>query len=153
MILPLVLWVRVFYVSSFSSLSEPFRNGLSLPQIERQSKALDKKAARMQAELRDEAKEGLERDVLEGREALGLVPAGEEDEEEGEEGQEEETVPPQVLKERIESVIEVLSEFQVRPLDVLLVCKRVGPVDFGVSNLQDAAVGVRRFLVFRSFSS
>ncbi|CAM9445308.1 unnamed protein product, partial [Ectocarpus sp. 12 AP-2014] len=39
------------------------------------------------------------------------VPAGEED---GEEGQEEEVVPPQVLKERIESVIEVLSEFQDR---------------------------------------
>lgn len=100
----------------------PFETVLSLPQIERQSKTLDKKAARMQAELRDEAKEGLERDVLEGREALGLVPAGE-----GEEGQEEEVVPPQVLKERIESVIEVLSKFQVRPLPVLLVCKRVGP--------------------------
>ncbi|CAM9544111.1 unnamed protein product, partial [Ectocarpus sp. 12 AP-2014] len=85
-----------------------------LMDIERQSKALDKKAARMQAELRDEAKEGLERDVLEGREALGLVPAGEGDREEGEEGQEEEIVPPQVLKERIESVIEVLSEFQDR---------------------------------------
>lgn len=67
----------------------------------------------MQAEHREEAKEGLERDVLENREALGLVPAGQEDE--GEEGQqEEEVVPPQVLKERIESVIEVLSEFQVR---------------------------------------
>lgn len=65
----------------------------------------------MQAEHQQEAKEGLQRDVLESREALGLVPAGEEDEEEGE--QEEETVPPQVLKERIESVIEVLSEFQV----------------------------------------
>ena len=69
----------------------------------------------MQAEHRDEAKEGLERDVLENREALGLVPAGQE--EEGEEGEEEEeAVPPQVLKERIESVIEVLSEFQVRPV-------------------------------------
>lgn len=69
----------------------------------------------MQAEHREEAKEGLERDVLENREALGLVPAGQE--EEGEEGQgEEEAVPPQVLKERIESVIEVLSEFQVRPV-------------------------------------
>lgn len=82
-------------------------------QIERQSRALDKKAARMQAEHREEAKEGLERDVLENREALGLLPAGQE--EDGEEGQEEEeSVPPQVLKERIESVIEVLSEFQVR---------------------------------------
>lgn len=68
----------------------------------------------MQAEHREEAKEGLERDVLENREALGLVPAGQE-EEGGEEGQEEEeAVPPQVLKERIESVIEVLGEFQVR---------------------------------------
>lgn len=70
----------------------------------------------MQAEHHEEAKEGLQRDVLESREALGLVPAGQEDG--GEEGQEEEeeAVPPQVLKERIESVIEVLSEFQVRPL-------------------------------------
>lgn len=87
-------------------------------QIERQSRALDKKAARMQAEHLEEAKEGLGRDVLESREALGLAPAGGEDGSEGEgdgEGQEgEEAVPPQVLKERIESVIEVLSEFQVR---------------------------------------
>lgn len=69
----------------------------------------------MQAEQREEAKEGLERDALESREALALVPAGEGDGEDGEE-EEEEVVPPQVLKERIESVIEVLSEFQVRPV-------------------------------------
>ena len=67
----------------------------------------------MQAELRDEAKEGLKRDALENREALGLAPAGEEGAEDGQEGEEEEVVPPQVLKERIESVIEVLSAFQV----------------------------------------
>lgn len=82
-------------------------------QIERQSKALDKRQAKMQAELRDEAKEGLKRDALENREALGLAPAGEEGAEDGQEGEEEEVVPPQVLKERIESVIEVLSAFQV----------------------------------------
>lgn len=77
--------------------------------------ALDKKAAKMQAEHLAEAKEGLGRDALENREALGLAPAGGEDGEgEGEGQEEEEAVPPQVLKERIESVIEVLSEFQVR---------------------------------------
>lgn len=68
----------------------------------------------MQAEHLEEAKEGLERDVLESREALGLVPAGQEDDGEEDQEEEEEAVPPQVLKERIESVIEVLSEFQVR---------------------------------------
>lgn len=73
----------------------------------------------MQAEHLEEAKEGLGRDVLESREALGLAPAGGgkddgEGEGDGEGQEEEEAVPPQVLKERIESVIEVLSEFQVR---------------------------------------
>ena len=63
--------------------------------------------------MRDEAKEGLKRDALESREALGLAPAGEEAAEDGEEGEEEEVVPPQVLKERIQSVVEVLSSFQV----------------------------------------
>lgn len=70
----------------------------------------------MQAEARDEAKEGLKRDALESREALGLVVGGgdsDADEEEGEGGMEGEVVPPQILKERIESVIEVLSDFQV----------------------------------------
>ncbi|CAM9201057.1 unnamed protein product, partial [Laminaria digitata] len=84
-----------------------------LMEIERQSKALDKRQAKMQADLRDETKEGLKRDALESREALGLGPAGEEGGEDGEEG-EEEVVPPQVLKERIESVVEVLSAFQDR---------------------------------------
>lgn len=85
-------------------------------QVERKSRALDKKTAKMQAEARDEAKEGLKRDALESREALGLVVGGgdsDADEEEGQEGIEGEVVPPQVLKERIESVIEVLSDFQV----------------------------------------
>lgn len=85
-------------------------------QVERKSRALDKKTAKMQAEARDEAKEGLKRDALESREALRLVVGGgdsDADEEEGEEGIEGEVVPPQVLKERIESVIEVLSDFQV----------------------------------------
>lgn len=69
----------------------------------------------MQAEHLEEAKEGLGRDVLENRKALGLVPAGAEDGEgEGEGQEEEEAVPPQVLKERIESVIEILTEFKVR---------------------------------------
>lgn len=91
----------------------------STVQVERQSKALDKKSAKMEAEAREEAKEGLRRDALESREALGLVPCGidgqtGEDGVEGEEeGVEEEVVPPQVLKERIESVVEVLSSLQV----------------------------------------
>eukprot|EP00904_Undaria_pinnatifida_P013680 jgi/Undpi1/9442/HiC_scaffold_27.g11899.m1 len=85
-----------------------------LMEIERQSKALDKRQAKMQADLFDETKEGLKRDALESREALGLVPAGDEGDEDGEEGEEEEVVPPQVLKERIESVVEVLSAFQDR---------------------------------------
>lgn len=86
------------------------------PQVERKSRALDKKAAKMQAEARDEAKEGLKRDALESREALGLVKGGADSDEEGEEGEEGvegEVIPPQVLKERIESVVEVLSDFQV----------------------------------------
>eukprot|EP00752_Nemacystus_decipiens_P002246 g2129.t1 len=67
-----------------------------LMDIERQSRALDKKATRMQAKHREEAKEGLERDVLESREALGLVPAGQEEEREGGHDEEEDTaVPPQ----------------------------------------------------------
>lgn len=87
--------------------------------MERQSRALDKKSARMQAEAVEEAKQSLRRDVMESREALGLVPGGgtggdEEHEEEGEEGDAEDVVPPQVLKERIESVVEVLGDFQVR---------------------------------------
>lgn len=88
-------------------------------QVERQSRALDRKSARMEAEAREEAKEGLRRDALESRESLRLVPARmdeqtEEDREEGEEGGvEEEVVPPQVLKERIESIVEVLSDLQV----------------------------------------
>lgn len=82
-------------------------------QIERQSRALDKKQAGMQAELREEAKESMRRDALENREALGLMPEGEGGGKDGEEGAEEEVAPPQVLKERIESVVEVLSDFQV----------------------------------------
>lgn len=80
----------------------------------------------MQAEQREEAKEGLERDALESREALGLLPSG--DGEEGEEDKEEEVVPPQVLKERIESVIEVLSEFQVRLVKFTCACAPVNTV-------------------------
>lgn len=73
----------------------------------------------MEAEALEEAKEGLRRDVLESRDALGLVPAagdGESGEDMGERGEGEggeEVVPPQVLKERIESVVEVLGDFQV----------------------------------------
>lgn len=82
--------------------------------MERQARALDKKEARLKAEAQAEAKEGLKRDNLESIAALGLVAAGarEEGEEEGDED-EDDTVPPQVLKERIESVVEVLSDFQV----------------------------------------
>lgn len=105
--------------SSIPTPPPPSRFFYFFVQIERQSRALDKKAARMQAEHREEAKEGLGRDVLESREALGLAPAGEDGEEEGEGQEEEEAVPPQVLKERIESVIEVLSAFQVRSVRVL----------------------------------
>lgn len=84
-------------------------------QVERQSRGLDKKSARMLAEAQEEAKEGLRRDAVENREALGLVAAGGDvgdDQEEGE-GVDKEVVPPQVLKERIESVVEVLGDFQV----------------------------------------
>ncbi|CAM9173404.1 unnamed protein product, partial [Sphacelaria rigidula] len=95
-------------------------NGHGLMQVERQSRALEKKSARMEAEALEEAKEGLRRDVLESRDALGLVPAagdGESGEDMGERGEGEggeEVVPPQVLKERIESVVEVLGDFQER---------------------------------------
>lgn len=90
-------------------------------QVERKSRALDKKAAKMQADAREEARESLKRDALESREVLGLAPAGAEEGEEGEEGEEEEAVPPQVLKERIASVVEVLSDFKVRVLLVFRV--------------------------------
>lgn len=76
--------------------------------------ALDKKEARLKAEAQAEVKEGLKRDNLERNAALGLEAAGAR--EEGEEEIDEDddgTVPPQVLKERIESIVEVLSDFQV----------------------------------------
>lgn len=66
----------------------------------------------MELEQREEAREGLKRDARENMEALGLVPAGDEGDEE-EDGEDNEVVPPQILKERIESVVEVLTEFQV----------------------------------------
>lgn len=93
---------------------------LNHSQVERQSRALDKKSAKMEAEALEEAKEGLRRDVLESRDALGLVPAGgdgDSGEDMGSEGEGgEEVVPPQVLKERIESIVEVLGDFQVGPV-------------------------------------
>ncbi|CAM9280979.1 unnamed protein product, partial [Choristocarpus tenellus] len=82
--------------------------------VERESRALDKETARVRAEAEEEVREGMKRDVLEGREVLGITPGGGADSEEGEEEVEEEVVPPQVLKERIESVVEVLSDFKAR---------------------------------------
>lgn len=72
----------------------------------------------MTAEARAEAHEGLRRDIVESQRVLGLAPAEASDDEggddeEGERKTEEELVSPQVLKERIESVVEVLGDFQV----------------------------------------
>lgn len=116
-----------------------------LIQVERQSRALDKKAVKLQAQLREEAKEGLKRDALESREALGLVPTGEGEGEDGEAGDnEEEAAPPQVLKERIESVVEVLSDFQVGWRGCME--QRRGPVGCGVEvwkSVEDVLVRCR----------
>lgn len=78
--------------------------------MEERSKALDLEKAQMEVEARAETREGLRRDLIESRKELGIEAAEESDAES--EGRE--AVPPQVLKERIESVVEVLGDFQVR---------------------------------------
>ncbi|CAM9331116.1 unnamed protein product [Chrysoparadoxa australica] len=83
-------------------------------EVEKQSRLIDEEQRAMEEEAGEDIREGLTRDAEEHREALQLG-QGSDDSEEGEEGEHElDELAPQQLRERISSVVEVLSDFKAR---------------------------------------